>query len=118
MSQVVKQLTECNRCKAAGFPSQMIAFEKTTKTKPDGQPVWLLLNSDMSGHVHKTTQTEPTSTDVKEKHLIEVMEELISAIKVLTVAVNNRPVAKHDYYRESQIQETESFIVSIRKTKF
>jgi hypothetical protein len=30
----------------------MIGFQKTDKKKADGKPFWLLVNPDMSGHVH------------------------------------------------------------------
>jgi hypothetical protein len=46
------------RCKANGFPNQMITFQKsTTRKKPDGKPFWILLNGDLSGHEHILPQS-------------------------------------------------------------
>jgi hypothetical protein len=37
MTQVVKKPCEGNGCKDAGFPSQMIGFQKSDKREPDGK---------------------------------------------------------------------------------
>jgi hypothetical protein len=60
MSTQIQQpkLTECNRCRANGFPGQMITFQQsTTRKKPDGKPFWILLNGDLSDHEHILPQS-------------------------------------------------------------
>jgi|GEM_PF-3773319 len=56
--QVCKKLSECNRCRDAGFPTQIIGFVKTDKVKPDFEHFWKSLNEDLSRHAHKTVLTE------------------------------------------------------------
>jgi len=65
--QVGKKLSDCNRCKDAGFPSQMIGFVKTDKVKPDGKPFWKLLNEDLSDHVHTNKTVLTARRDIEEK---------------------------------------------------
>lgn len=111
-------LTECNRCKAAKFPGVMISFQRTNKTKPNGQPIWLLLNPDGSGHTHLAEQStrhqqtyqQPTAQEPLEakppmqdtfitqmaaqtqaiKGQTEALKQLTLAVNLLVASVNNR----------------------------
>lgn len=47
MSQYQQKLQKCNRCKDAGFPGQMIGFEKNG-TKEDGSVKWKVVDRDMA----------------------------------------------------------------------
>jgi hypothetical protein len=90
MSQIQQpKLTECNRCKANGFPGQMITFQKhATKKKDDGRPFWLLLNGDMTGHEH----VQPGSTGLQKIQNIEnekpparpIMHEQVDSGAIIT----------------------------------
>jgi hypothetical protein len=79
-----------------GHPNEKIGFVDSGQKKVDGKTRWDLINADGSQHVHKTTATEAViNTDKMERNLVEVMQELINSIKVMTVALNNaRPVSK------------------------
>ena len=45
-------MQECNRCKAAGFPNQPIAFEKIGEDPATGKIKWKLVDENGQEHVH------------------------------------------------------------------
>jgi hypothetical protein len=47
-------MQECNKCKAAGFPNQMIGFEKIGEDPATGKIIWKLVNEDGQKHQHKS----------------------------------------------------------------
>lgn len=49
-----KKMQECNRCKAAGFPNQLIAFEKIGEDPVTGKISWKLINENGEQHKHKS----------------------------------------------------------------
>jgi hypothetical protein len=46
-------VAECKRCKSAGFPDQLINFEKIGEDPVTGKNIWKLLNKDETEHKHK-----------------------------------------------------------------
>jgi hypothetical protein len=52
-SKPQKKMQECNRCKAAGFPNQPIAFEKIGEDPATGKIKWKLVDENGQEHVHK-----------------------------------------------------------------
>ena len=52
-SKPQKKMQECNRCKAAGFPNQPIAFEKIGEDQLTGKIRWKLVDENGNEHVHK-----------------------------------------------------------------
>ena len=44
---------ECRRCKDAGFPNQLIGFEKIGEDPITGKVRWKLVNEDGQQHMHK-----------------------------------------------------------------
>ena len=55
-SKPPKKMQECNRCKAAGYPNQPIAFEKIGEDPVTGKIKWKLVDENGNEHVHKGTQ--------------------------------------------------------------
>ena len=53
-SKPQKKMQECNKCKAAGFPNQMIGFEKLGEDPITGKVKWKLVNEDGQQHEHKS----------------------------------------------------------------
>lgn len=51
-----KKMQECNRCKTAGYPNQMIGFEKTGQDPVTGKNIWRLIDEDGTEHKHKFFQ--------------------------------------------------------------
>ena len=49
-----KKMQECNRCKAAGYPSQMISFEKIGMDPATGRIRWKLVDESGAEHAHRT----------------------------------------------------------------
>jgi len=55
-SKPQKKMQECNRCKAAGYPNQPIAFEKIGEDPATGKIKWKLVDEKGNEHVHKGAQ--------------------------------------------------------------
>jgi len=47
------KMQECRRCKDAGFPNQLIGFEKIGEDHITGKVRWKLVNEDGQQHMHK-----------------------------------------------------------------
>jgi hypothetical protein len=54
-SKPLKKMQECNRCKNAGFPNQMITFEKAAEVSLSGKTLWRLVDENGQTHIHKNT---------------------------------------------------------------
>ncbi|HEY3094420.1 MAG TPA: hypothetical protein VGJ42_01550 [Nitrososphaera sp.] len=52
-SKPQKKMQECNRCRSAGFPNQLIAFEKVGEDPVTGKIRWKLVDENGNEHVHK-----------------------------------------------------------------
>jgi hypothetical protein len=52
-SKPQKKMQECRRCKDAGFPNQLIGFEKIGEDPSTGKVRWKLVNEDGQQHEHK-----------------------------------------------------------------
>jgi hypothetical protein len=52
-SKPQKKMQECNKCKAAGFPNQLIGFEKIGEDPTTGKVKWKIVNEDGQQHEHK-----------------------------------------------------------------
>ncbi|HKX81545.1 MAG TPA: hypothetical protein VJL54_04750 [Nitrososphaera sp.] len=53
-SKPQKKMQQCNRCNSAGFPGQMISFEKLGEDPATGKAKWKLVNENGEEHVHKS----------------------------------------------------------------
>jgi len=65
------KMQECNRCKAAGFPNQPIAFEKVGEDPSTGKAKWKLVDEFGNEHVHKRA-TQGTIYPVKRKRIVDI----------------------------------------------
>lgn len=85
----------CNKCKDAGFPHEMIKFEKNG-TKPDGSIKWKPLNPDGSEHKHKENtlqgKIEETKQNIGNMMGADGMKDLAAAIRELTATIRSRPL--------------------------
>ena len=57
-----KKMQECNRCKAAGFPNQLIGFEKIGEDPVTGKIIWKLINQNGEQHKHKSNNQVDSSS--------------------------------------------------------
>jgi hypothetical protein len=62
-SKPQKKMQECNKCKAAGFPNQMIGFEKIGEDPATGKIIWKLVNDDGQQHEHKSNIQQQQNYD-------------------------------------------------------
>ncbi len=69
-SKPQRKMQECNRCKAAGFPHQLIAFEKVGEDPATGKVKWKLVDEYGNEHVHKGgTQLH---TALRRKRIVDI----------------------------------------------
>ena len=61
-SKPSKKMQECNRCKAAGFPNQLIGFEKIGEDPVTGKIIWKLINENGEQHKHKSNNQVDSSS--------------------------------------------------------
>jgi hypothetical protein len=57
-SKPQKKMQECNKCKAAGFPNQMIGFEKIGEDPITRKIIWKLVNENGQQHEHKSNNQQ------------------------------------------------------------
>ena len=57
-SKPQKKMQECRRCKEAGFPNQLIGFEKIGEDPSTGKIIWKLVNEDGRQHEHKSNNQQ------------------------------------------------------------
>jgi hypothetical protein len=53
LQQEQKKMQECFKCKAAGFPNQLIGFEKIGENPTTGRGIWKLIDENGSEHIHR-----------------------------------------------------------------
>jgi hypothetical protein len=70
-SKPQKKMQECNRCKAAGFPHQPIAFEKVGEDPATGRVKWKLVDEYGNEHVHKG-ETQQLTNAVRRKRIVDI----------------------------------------------
>jgi hypothetical protein len=70
-SKPQRKMQECNRCKAAGFPHQPIAFEKVGEDPATGRVKWKLVDEYGNEHVHKGEIQQLTSA-VRRKRIVDI----------------------------------------------
>lgn len=69
-SKPQRKMQECNRCKAAGFPNQPIAFEKLGEDPATGRVKWKLVDENGNDHVHKGGTQLPTT--IRRKRIVDI----------------------------------------------
>ena len=65
--QQQKKMQECFKCKAAGFPNQLIGFEKIGENPTTGKSIWKLI--DENGVEHKHRYLQNLSPEQEQQHL-------------------------------------------------
>ena len=65
-SKPQKKMQQCNRCAEAGFPGQMISFEKLGEDPVTGRMKWKLIDEIGAEHVHKGAPT------YKKKRIVDI----------------------------------------------
>jgi hypothetical protein len=68
--QQQKKMQECNKCKAAGFPNQLIAFEKIGEDPVTGKNRWKLIDENGFEHKHKFVVQNSTTNNNTNDHVI------------------------------------------------
>jgi hypothetical protein len=65
--QQQKKMQECFKCKAAGFPNQLIGFEKIGENPTTGKSIWKLIDENGAEHKHRYLQN--LSPEQEQQHL-------------------------------------------------
>ncbi|HET6779839.1 MAG TPA: hypothetical protein VFH09_01605 [Nitrososphaera sp.] len=84
-SKPQKKMQECNRCKAAGFPNQPIAFEKVGEDPATGKMKWKLVDEYGNEHVHKRAMQLTTAARRKAIVDIATVTDVSEARKLLAL---------------------------------
>ena len=72
-SKPLKKMQECNKCRNAGFPEQMISFEKIGEDAYSGKVMWRLLDEDGQTHIHKIKpNAENSNSFPKRKRIADI----------------------------------------------
>ncbi|HET7147798.1 MAG TPA: hypothetical protein VFI73_04795 [Candidatus Nitrosopolaris sp.] len=84
-----KKMQECNRCKTAGFPNQLIGFEKIGQDPSTGKINWRLTDENGTEHKHKFFQdsTPENSSNGKRRRVIDIaaITDVAEARKLLAL---------------------------------
>jgi hypothetical protein len=83
-------MQECNRCKAAGFPNQLIGFEKIGEDFATGKTSWKLIDENGVEHKHKFVQDSPmekptATTSFRRRRVVDIaaVTDVVEARKLL-----------------------------------
>lgn len=72
-SKPLKKMQECNKCKNAGFPNQIISFEKAGEDMYSGKAMWKLLDENGQTHSHKIRPTtENGNFFLKRRKIVDI----------------------------------------------
>jgi hypothetical protein len=87
-SKPQKKMQECNKCKAAGFPNQLIGFERIGEDPITGKVRWKLVNEDGQQHEHKSNNQLQQNNDkplFKTRRIVDIaaVTDLQEAKKLL-----------------------------------
>ncbi|MFL6316305.1 MAG: hypothetical protein ACJ73C_06140 [Nitrososphaeraceae archaeon] len=66
------KMQECRRCKDAGFPNQLIGFEKIGEDPITGKTRWKLVNEDGQQHEHKSNQPNYDKPVFKHRRVVDI----------------------------------------------
>ncbi|MFZ0220473.1 MAG: hypothetical protein WAM42_02105 [Candidatus Nitrosopolaris sp.] len=74
INQAEKKMQECNRCKTAGYPNQMIGFEKIGQDPVTGKITWRLMDENGTEHKHKFFQDsmQENPVGVRRKRVVDI----------------------------------------------
>jgi hypothetical protein len=68
----MNKMQECRRCKEAGFPNQLIGFEKIGEDTIAGKIRWKLVNEDGQQHEHKNNQPNFDKPAFKYRRVVDI----------------------------------------------
>jgi hypothetical protein len=84
-----KKMQECNRCKTAGYPNQMIGFEKTGQDPVTGKNIWRLIDENGAEHRHKFFQDsiQENPNNIRRRRIVDIaaVEDVEDARKLLAL---------------------------------
>jgi hypothetical protein len=84
-----KKMQECNRCKTAGYPNQMIGFEKTGQDPVTGKTIWRLIDENGAEHRHKFFQDsiQENNNNIRRRRIVDIaaVEDIEEARKLLAL---------------------------------
>jgi hypothetical protein len=84
-SKPQKKMQECNRCKAAGFPNQLIGFEKIGEDPVTGKINWKLIDENGEQHKHKSNNQDDYSSSNRNEKPISQRRRVVDISTVTDV---------------------------------
>ena len=69
-----KKMQECNRCKTAGYPNQMIGFENAGQDPTTGKITWRLIDENGTVHKHRVFQDSipENSASTRRRRIVDI----------------------------------------------
>jgi hypothetical protein len=92
-----KKMQECFKCKAAGFPNQLIGFEKIGENPTTNKGVWRLIDENGAEHKHRY----PSALDAQQPQYDQQFTK--SNNNVVNTGNTNRP-----FFRRKRIVDIET----------
>jgi hypothetical protein len=87
--QQQKKMQECFKCKAAGFPNQLIGFEKIGEDPRTGKNLWKLIDENGIEHIHRYLQNRSTQQQQQSQEQQQIYQNVDNNNNTNPV---NRPV--------------------------
>ena len=84
-SKPQKKMQECNRCKAAGFPNQLIGFEKIGEDPLTGKISWKLIDENGEQHKHKSNNQDDYSSSIRNEKPVSQRRRVVDVSTVTDV---------------------------------
>jgi hypothetical protein len=80
-------MQECNRCKATGFPNQLIGFEKIGEDPVTGKINWKLIdeNGELHKHKHKSNNQDDYSSSNRNEKPVSQRRQVVDISTVTDV---------------------------------
>jgi hypothetical protein len=84
-SKPQKKMQECKRCKATGFPNQLIGFEKIGEDPVTGKINWKLIDQNGEQHKHKSNHQDDYSSSIRNEKPVSQRRRVVDISTVTDV---------------------------------
>ena len=99
--QQQKKMQECNKCKAAGFPNQLIGFEKIGEDPVTGKISWKLIDENGEQHKHKSNNQDDYSSSNRNEKPVSQRRRVVDISTVTDVEEASKLLSSGWEYKTS-----------------
>ncbi|MGC2426182.1 MAG: hypothetical protein WA421_04040 [Nitrososphaeraceae archaeon] len=94
-------MQECNRCKAAEFPNQLIGFEKIGEDPVTGKINWKLIDENGEQHKHKSNNQDDYSSSNRNEKPVSQRRRVVDISTVTDVEEASKLLSSGWEYKTS-----------------